>query len=98
MKVQTKSIHLASLDSCTCILIFFILMDYCRIWKFLRGFIFRETRHLRSFVKIKPSQNMKSLSFNDVGKSCSGREFLTSQMCLLMRLAKISEFTVSNTY
>ena len=31
----------------------------------------------------------KSLSFTDIGKSCSSRDFLTSQICLLTLFAKI---------
>ena len=48
-------------------------------------FYFRETSHLRSFAKIKHCKIMvKSLSFTDVGKPGSSREFLMSQICLLM--------------
>ena len=40
---------------------------------------FRETSHMRSFVKIGPSRNGEiTMSFTDVGKSCPSREFLTS--------------------
>ena len=36
-----------------------------------RGFYFRETSHVRSFVKIKLSQNGDTtLPFTDIGKSC----------------------------
>ena len=49
---------------------------------------------MRSFVKIKSSRNGKIvLSFTDIGKSCPSREFLVSQICLLI-LAKNSGFTV----
>ena len=45
---------------------------------------------MRSFVKIKPSQNGKiTLSFTDICISCLGHEFLTWQICLLMLFAKI---------
>ena len=58
-------------------------------------FYFHETSHMRSFMKIEPLLNGKiTMSFTDVGKSCPSREFLTSQLCLLMLFAKISEFTV----
>ena len=41
-----------------------------------RSFYFRETSHVRSFVKIKLSQNGDTtLSFADIGKSCTSREF-----------------------
>ena len=57
---------------------------------------------MRSFMKIKPSQNGKiTLSFIDIGKSCLSHELFTSLICLLMLfreikfLAKISESTVS---
>ena len=47
--------------------------------------------HMRSFVKIKPSRNGKiTLSFTDIRISCPSREFLTSQICLLMLFAKIN--------
>ena len=32
---------------------------------------------------------VKSLPFTDVGKSCSSREFFTSEICLLMLFTKI---------
>ena len=45
---------------------------------------------MRSFVKLKPSQKGKiTLSFTDILISCTSREFLTSQKCLLMQFAKI---------
>ena len=45
---------------------------------------------MRSFVKIKSSQNGKTtLSFTDIRISCLSREFLISQICLLMLFAKI---------
>ena len=80
-----------------------LLLIHCLLYirKFLPGFYFRETSQMRSFVKIKPSQNGGiNLSFTDVGKSCQNREFLTWQICFLTLfaknkiLAKISEFTV----
>ena len=53
---------------------------------------------MRSFKKIKPSRNGKTiLPFTEVGKSCSSRIFLTSQTCLLTLFRKISEFTVFKT-
>ena len=54
-----------------------------------------------SFEKIRSSQNSEiTLSFTDIGKSCRGCEFLTSQMSFKAFhkskiFAKISEFTVS---
>ena len=51
---------------------------------------FRETSHMRSFVKIKLSQYGEIfLSFTDIGKSCPGREILTWQICLLTLFAKL---------
>ena len=50
---------------------------------------FRETSHLRSFMKIKSSQNGEiTLSFTDKGKSSPCRELLTLQICLLTLFAK----------
>ena len=50
---------------------------------------------LLSFVKIKSSRNGEiTLSFVNMTKSCPSHEFLTSQICLLMLFAKISESTV----
>ena len=54
------------------------------------SFIFRETSHMRSFVKIKPSRNGNiTLSCTNVGKSCPRSEFLTLQICLLTIFAKL---------
>ena len=51
---------------------------------------FRETSHMRSFVKIKASRNGEiTLSFTDICKSCLSREFLMSQICLLTLFTKI---------
>ena len=45
--------------------------------------LFRETSHMRSFVKIKSSHIGEIiLSFTDIDTSCHSREFLTSQICL----------------
>ena len=45
---------------------------------------------MRSFVKIKSSQNAEiTLSLTDISKSCPSRELLASQMCLLTLFAKI---------
>ena len=52
----------------------------CQIGNFLEGFIFAKLR----FMEIRTSQNGEiTLSITDIGKSCSSREFLTSQVCLL---------------
>ena len=60
------------------------------IRKFSREFNFREASHMRSFVKIKPSRNgVITLSFTNTVKSCSSREYFTSQICLLTLFAKI---------
>ena len=54
---------------------------------------FRETSHMRSFVKIKSSRIGEiTLSFSDihnVGKSHPCREFVTSKICVLTLIAKI---------
>ena len=51
---------------------------------------FRETSHMRSFVKIKSSQNSEiTLLFTDIEKSCPSRELLATQICLLTLFAKI---------
>ena len=66
----------------------------------MRVFIFRETSHMRSFVKIKSLRNGKITVITDVGQSCPSRaNFNIPNMCLkAIRnnkiLAKISEFTV----
>ena len=53
------------------------------------GFIFRETSHMRSFAKVKSSQNGKiTLSFTDIGKSCFRREFKMSLIYMLTLFAK----------
>ena len=45
--------------------------------------LFRETSHMRSFVKIKSSRNGEIIrSFTDIDEKCSIREFQTSQICL----------------
>ena len=56
---------------------------------------------MRSLVKIKSLRNSETtLSFSDVGKSCSSPQFLTLQTCIITLfcenkiLAEISEFTV----
>ena len=48
--------------------------------------------HMRSFVKIKLSQNgVITIMFTDIGNSCLSPEILASQIiiCLLMLFAKI---------
>ena len=46
-----------------------------------RGFYFRETS--QNFAKVKPPRKgVFTLLFIDVGKSCTSREFLKSQICL----------------
>ena len=51
---------------------------------------FRETTHVRSFVKMKSSRNREvTLSITDIGKPCPSREILTSLVCLLTLFAKI---------
>ena len=63
---------------------------YCKFGNFWRGLYFRETSHMRSFVKIKSSRNDKiTLSFIGLGKPCLGLEFFTSLIGLLMPFAKI---------
>ena len=45
---------------------------YCKFGNFHEGFIFRETSHVRSFVKIKSLGNGEiTLSFTDIGKAYS---------------------------
>ena len=45
---------------------------------------------MRSFVKIKSSQNGKiTLPFTNIGKSCPSPNFLSSQICLKSFLTKI---------
>ena len=58
---------------------------YCNFGNFQEGFIFRVKQLMRSFSKIKPSQNGEiTVSFTDIG-----REFLTLQRCLLKLFARI---------
>ena len=66
-----------------------------------RGFYFRETWRMQSFLKIKSSRNGKiTLSFVNMAKSYPSQLFLMSQICLLTLFAKIKftqkffEFTV----
>ena len=62
----------------------------CKFENFREGINFTNTSHMRSFVKIKPSQNGEIiLSFTDMGNPCRSRELLTSQICLLTLFAKI---------
>ena len=75
-------------DRLTVKLVFVVVLLFIR--KLSPGFYFRETLHMRSFVKRKSSQNAEiTLSFNDICKSCHSREFLASQMCLLTLFANI---------
>ena len=74
---------------------------YCKFRNFREGFYFRETSHMRSFVKIGPSRNGEiTMSFTDVGKSCPSREFynVINMSFGAFRenkiLAKFFEFTV----
>ena len=72
---------------------------YCKFGNL--GFFSRETSHMRSFAKVKSSQNGKSLC--RLGKSCLSREFKTSLICILTLLAKkilakFSEFTVCKNF
>ena len=54
---------------------------------------------MRSFVKIKSSRNDEiTLSIAYIGKSCTSREFLAPQECLLTLFAKISGFTVASLW
>ena len=62
-------------------------VTYCKFGNFREGFIFAK---LRSFVKIKSSQNGEiTLSFTFIGKSCPSSKFLLSQICLKSLFAKI---------
>ena len=54
-----------------------------------RGFNFRETLHMRSFVKKILGNGEITLSFTDKVKSCPSRDFLASQICLLALFVKI---------
>ena len=52
---------------------------------------FRETSHLRSYVKIRHSRNGEiTQPVTDVGKSGHSREFLTSQTCILTLFVKLN--------
>ena len=54
------------------------------------GVYFRETSHMRSFVKIKSSRIGEiTISFTNISKSRYCREFPTSQICVLTLFAKI---------
>ena len=51
---------------------------------------FRETSHMRSFVKIKFSQKGEiTLSTTDIGESYHSREHFRSKVCLLTLFAKL---------
>ena len=63
------------------------------IRQFFGGFYHRETSHLRSFVKIKPSRNSKNtLSFTNIGKSRLSREI---RMCFN---ANCENFRICSNY
>ena len=69
-------------------------MIYYKFKNLREGFIFAKL-HMRSFVKSKLSRNGKiTMLFTGIHISYPSPEFLTSQICLLMLFAKISEFTV----
>ena len=58
--------------------VFHLIENVCllQIRKFSRGFYFRETSHMQSFVKIKSSRNVEiTLSFTDMIKACPSCEF-----------------------
>ena len=69
-----------------------MMRKYCKFGNFREGFI---------IAKIKSSRNAENtMSLIDICKSCASREFLASQICLLINvirenkiLAKISGFT-----
>ena len=51
-----------------------LCMQYCKFGNFREGFIFHETLHMRSFMKIKSSGNGEiTLLFTDLGNSCPSR-------------------------
>ena len=55
-----------------------------------RGFYFRETSHMRNFVKIKSSRNGEiTLSFTGISISCTSCNILTSKICLLTLFANL---------
>ena len=61
----------------------------CKYCKFSLGLLIRETSHMRSFVKIKPSRNGEiTLSFTDIWESYPSHEIVTLQKCLLTLFAK----------
>ena len=56
---------------CACLVL--VLLCSTVIRKVSQGFYFRETSHMRSFVKIKLARNVEiRLSITDEGNSCSG--------------------------
>ena len=66
-----------------------ISFNYCKFGYF-REFYFRETLHMRSFVKIESWRNGEiTLSFTDIRTSCPSCEFLMLQICLLALFPKI---------
>ena len=63
------------------------LVLYCKFKNFRKDFIFAKLSGCE--VRENHCENVKSLPFTYVGKSCSSRDFLTSQICLLTLFIKI---------
>ena len=88
--VQSNQVKLMVNQSSTMSKVSFVNNIYCKFGNFSEGFYFRETSHMRSFVKMKSSRNADiNLSFTNIRKSWSICEFLASQICILKLLAKI---------
>ena len=63
---------------------------YCKFGNFREVYIFTKLRICEVSWKIKSSRNVEiTLSFTDIGKSCSSGEFLVPQICLLTLFANI---------
>ena len=65
------------------------MSDNCKFGNDREGFYFRETSRMRSFARIRPSRNGEiTLPLPDIDKSCSIRDFLSLQTCILTLFAK----------
>ena len=72
---------------------------YCKFENFRKGFYFRETLHMCSFVKIKASQlRAITLSLTDIGKSSPSHKFSMSQILKFPDLQWFVFFIVYASY
>ena len=73
--------------------IFYSIIIILLIQIFFQGFHFRKTDVKFPKSKTLPKWQKHSAIYTGVGKLCLSGEFLTLQICILMRFARIFEFT-----